>query len=88
MTPDNKALEDARRDYQDAQSTEVVFLLAGRELDQARIALRRADDAWIERASKQRVAELAGVVIERVHVARTTASRRVLDLQSLGNRAR
>ena len=88
MTASNSMLDGARTEFENARSTEDVFLLAGPELEDASVALNAAEKAWRWHADKSQVDRLAEVVNQRVAFARFAAAQRVLELRHLGIEAR
>lgn len=84
LTPSNSALESARSAYTSAEASEEVFLFAGPELEDAGDVLNIARKAWLRRASRGEVDELALVVTQRVAVARQVAAQRATEMRRLG----
>ena len=84
LTPSNSALESARSAYTSAEASEEVFLFAGPELEDAGDVLNIARKAWLRRASRGEVDELALAVTQRVAVARQLAAQRATEMRRLG----
>jgi outer membrane protein OmpA-like peptidoglycan-associated protein len=76
-TPDvNNQLEQARADFERAQSSPQVTTLAADELKQAGDALRLTESAWKEREEEARINHLAYMTIQRVTIAQEIANNR------------
>lgn len=74
--PENSRLNDARRDYNDAQNTPRVVNLAPTELKQAGDALNKANDASAKNEDEARVTHLAYLAQQRTAVAQETAKQK------------
>ena len=70
----NSALDQARGNYNAAQSDPQVSTLAPSELKRAGDALRVAEQSWSDDASRGTVDHLAYLTTQRVTIARETAS--------------
>src|SRR4051812_46121033 len=70
----NVALEQARGRVQSAQGDQQVSSLAPDELKRATDSLSAADKAWNDRATLATVDHLAYMTIQRVVIAKDTAS--------------
>lgn len=76
-TPDvNNQVEQARADFQRAQSNPQVTTLAADELKSAGDSWRLTENAWKEREDKVEVNHLAYMTIQRVTIAEETAKNR------------
>lgn len=76
-TPDqNTQLEQARAEYERAQSSSQVTSLAAEELKKAGDSLTAADRAWKEREEEARINHLAYLAKQRVTIAEETANNR------------
>lgn len=76
MPVNNSLLDEARRDYGDAQASPGVATLAAGELRQAGTSLDEANGAFARDESKARVDHLAYVAKQQVAIARETASQK------------
>lgn len=74
--PENSRLNEARRDFNDAQNTPRVVNLAPTELKQAGNALAKANDAAAKNEDEARVTHLAYVAKQRTAVAQETAKQK------------
>lgn len=74
--PENSRLNEARRDFNDAQNTPRVVNLAPTELKQAGNALAKANDAAAKSEDEARVTHLAYVAKQRTAVAQETAKQK------------
>lgn len=74
--PENSRLNEARRDFNDAQNTPRVVNLAPTELKQAGDALAKANDAAAKSEDEARVTHLAYVAKQRTAVAQETAKQK------------
>ena len=82
--PKHSLLEQARGSYAMAQSDPQVVQLASDELNQAGVALSKANDAWTSRESVAQVDQLAYVAKQRVAIAEETAKHRAADKTAAG----
>ncbi len=80
MPVNNSLLDEARRDYGDAQASPQVATLAAGELRQAGDSLDKADGAWKNGDSTARVDHLAYVAKQQVGIARETASQKAAEI--------
>ena len=80
MPVNNSLLDEARRDYGDAQASSGVATLAAGELRQAGTSLDEANGAFAKGESKARIDHLAYVAKQQVAIARETAAQREAEL--------
>lgn len=80
----NESLEEARSSYLKASSNQNVVRHASEELDNAKVALHRAQKAWKNDASTWQVNHHAYVASKRVAIAELIAQRMADDQQLAG----
>ncbi len=80
LPANNSLLDEARRDYTNAQSNPQVTSLAAGELKQASISLDKANNAWSKDEDKPVVDHLAYVAKQEVAIARQTADQKTAEL--------
>lgn len=80
MPVNNSLLDEARRDYGDAQASSGVATLAAGELRQAGTSLDAANGAFAKGEDKARIDHLAYVAKQQVAIARETAAQKEAEL--------
>lgn len=86
-TPDtNNQLEQARAEFERAQSNPQVVTLAAEELKEAGDSLRTTERAWKEREEQERINHLAYLTKQRVTIAQESAKNRAAQ-ETISNAA-
>ena len=80
MPRTNATLEDARSDFQAAQSDLRVTSLAPLELKQASDALDSANSAWAHRDSEKKINQLAYVAKQKIAISREAAKQKAAEM--------